>query len=86
MYINSEKSSATNLVLFDDIEGRVFIASLHREITAKKVEHIEIQENPNSCEELLAVGITFREINAFVTADHTRENCFKDQIRNRWEM
>ena len=71
----------TNLILFDDVERRAFIRCFLGEITAEEIENIEVQENPNCCEELLVVRIAFHEVNTFVTADHTRENGFKVRLR-----
>ena len=69
----SLKNSAY-LILFDDIERRALITSFLGEITAEKVEDIEVQKNPNCCEELLVIGVTFFEINTSITTDHTRKN------------
>ena len=71
----------TNLILFDDIERRAFIGCFLREITAEEIENVEVQENPNRCEELLVVSIALLKVDTFVTADHTRENGFKAQVR-----
>ena len=75
----------TNLILFDDIERRAFIGCFLREITAEEIENVEVQENPNRCEELLVVSIALLKVDTFVTADHTRKNGFKAQISKRGE-